>query len=190
MQHLVRGGVLLAGALLVALTLRTFLTPEPTRLSSTYRLENVGEWASWPVRLAGAAHCTDCHEEISLRWQVSKHRTVPCEDCHGATRPHLEHKASLVLDISREFCGTCHAQNLVRPQDFPQVDLSEHWQGTACVACHNPHDPWAYKPSQLPHELVGFQDCLSCHNATAANPVPEGHQNYDNYRCLSCHPSS
>jgi len=176
--------------LLFALTLRTFLTPDPTRLSSTYRLENIGEWASWPVRLAGASYCTDCHKEISVRWQASRHRNVTCADCHGDTQPHLEHKSSLVVDISRDFCGTCHAANPVRPQGFPQVDISQHWGNTPCVACHNPHDPWTYRPSRLTHEVSGnYQNCLSCHDPTAAGnrPIPNDHLSYDNTRCLTCH---
>ena len=44
MPHLIRASVILAAGLVIALTLMTFLTPEPLLLSSTYRQENVGEW--------------------------------------------------------------------------------------------------------------------------------------------------
>ncbi len=194
MPHLMRAAGLLIAALVIGLAIRSVLTPDPLLLSSTYRQENVGEWTgeSWPVRLVGATYCGDCHREIASRWQASRHQTVTCEDCHGMTQPHVEHKASLVIDTSREFCGTCHAENSTRPPDFPQVDLTQHWVGTACAACHNPHDPWAYRPSKITHAVAGNEACLGCHGATANPPravkrVPADHASYPNNGCLSCH---
>ena len=193
MPHLIRAGVILAAGLVIALTLRTFLTPEPLLLSSTYRQENVGEWtgAGWPVRLVGASYCADCHKDQAGRWQASKHSGVPCQDCHGATQPHLDHRASLVVDLTRESCGACHARNPVGPQTFPQVDLETHWPSTPCAACHNPHDPWAYRPSRITHDVVGYQNCLGCHGAQTgvggAKPAPPDHASYGNNRCQSCH---
>ncbi len=198
MPHLVRAGTLLLAALVVALVVRSILTPDPFVLSSTYRQANVREWSdtAFPVRLVGAGMCGDCHKDIASRWQASLHKTVPCEDCHGATQPHVDHKASLVVDTSRDFCATCHSKNSSRPADFPQVDVSQHWGDTQCVACHNPHDPWAYSPGDVPHDLAGRQDCLSCHGPSRAPNVdqtialvPADHQAYGNDRCTSCHRS-
>jgi hypothetical protein len=195
MTHLKRASGLVFGALVFALVARSLLSPDPTALSSTYRQANVEEWANnWPVRLVGASACTDCHADLVSHWQASQHKTVTCEDCHGATKPHVDDKASLVVDRSREFCATCHGRNASRPANFPQVVISEHWGTTSCAACHNPHDPSGYQPSKLPHAVAGYQDCLSCHQAgasaparTAPRPVPADHRSYANNGCLSCH---
>lgn len=43
---------------------------------------------------------------------------------------------------------------------------------------------------QTPHSIEGRNDCLSCHGAGGAKPVPPGHLGRDNSTCLVCHPAA
>ena len=123
-------------------------------------------------------------------WEKADHRTVSCENCHGPARAHLEIKARLVVDTSRELCGTCHAKLVSRPSDFPQVDMEEMGEHAECVTCHDPHDPRAGMPPQVPHTLEGRTDCQLCHGSHEpwVTPPPEiPHTLEGRSECLSCH---
>ena len=39
----------------------------------------------------------------------------------------------------------------------------------------------------ITHGLEGQEDCLLCHGADKAMPVPADHQGWGNDTCLSCH---
>ena len=123
-------------------------------------------------------------------WEQGNHRTVNCENCHGPARAHLENKASPVTDTSRELCGLCHAQLVSRPSNFPQVDMDEMGGQSDCITCHDPHDPRAGMPPQVPHTLEGRTECYSCHGPHEpwVTPPPQlPHTLEGRTECLSCH---
>ncbi len=194
MRHLFRAGILLLVVLmLVFVVLRVI--PIPAFLAeygfhSKDTGENTEEWASLPIQYVSSSVCIDCHQNQYSMWEKSDHKTVNCENCHGPAKPHLETSARLVVDTSRELCGLCHAKLISRPSNFPQVDMEEMGEQAECVTCHNPHDPRAGMPPQVPHVLDERADCQSCHNPhEPLDIIPphiphslEGHT-----ECLSCH---
>ena len=42
----------------------------------------------------------------------------------------------------------------------------------------------------IPHAIAGREQCLTCHNATGASPIPATHATFNESSCLSCHSSS
>lgn len=152
--------------------------------------KNEQQWASLPINYASSPACAQCHQSNYTSWQQGDHRTVSCENCHGPANIHLEGKALPVVDTSRELCGTCHAKLTARPASFPQVDMNEMGGDSKCITCHNPHDPRAGMPPQVPHTLENRAQCLSCHGQHEPwlRPPPQvPHTLEGRTQCLSCH---
>ncbi len=192
MKHLVRAGALLAILMFVFLVFRLMPTPvflEEYGFYPRNAEENTEEWSNLPVQYADPSVCGSCHPDKHSVWEESKHGTVSCENCHGPGEAHVDKGTSLVMDTSREFCGLCHDKLLARPSGFPQVQLSEHGGQSACITCHNPHDPRITTLPQIPHTLEGRTDCLLCHEAGGIKPSPEDHAGRSSDTCLNCHRS-
>lgn len=143
-----------------------------------------------PIQYAQPSTCLDCHQDKYKLWQQGSHNTVNCENCHGPARPHLETREHLVVDTSRELCGTCHARLISRPAGFPQVNMEEMGEQAECTTCHDAHTPRAGMPPQVPHALAGHIECQSCHNPQeplTVIPPPMPHTLEGHSDCLSCH---
>ncbi len=152
--------------------------------------ENTEEWTSLPIQYVSSSICVDCHQDKYSLWAIGTHRTVSCENCHGPAEAHLETGAPEVLDTSRGLCGLCHAQLISRPSDFPQVDMEEMGEDAECITCHDPHDPRAGMPAQVPHALEERTECQSCHASHEpfeAIPPQLPHTLEGRTECLSCH---
>ena len=177
MRHLVRAGAILLAILLIVFVVPRVM-PTPTFLTE-YGFhpneieENTKEWASLPLQYVSSSICNDCHQDKYSMWEKANHRTVSCENCHGPAGAHLETRARLVVDTSRELCGLCHAKLISRPSDFPQVNMEEMGEQAECITCHDPHDPRAGMPPQVPHTLEGRTDCPLCHNPYKHEPWVE-----------------
>ena len=196
MKHLVRAGIILL-ALLVFSFIGLRVMPVPVFLAD-YGFhpknieENVSEWASLPVQFASSSVCIDCHQAEYSMWEKGNHSTVNCENCHGPASTHIVTGARPVVDTSRELCGLCHAKLIARPSDFPQVDIEEMGGHEECITCHDPHEPRAGMPPQVPHALEGRTECQSCHGSHEPwiTPPPEvPHTMEGRTECLSCHGS-
>lgn len=194
MKHLARAGIILL-ALFVFIFVGLRVMPAPEFLAE-YGFHpkdtelNTEIWASLPVQFASSSICVDCHQDKYSMWEKGNHRKVNCENCHGSARAHLETGARLTADTSREFCELCHAKLVSRPGDFPQVDTEEMGGQAECVTCHNPHEPRAGMPPQIPHTLEGRTECQSCHGPHEPwiEPPPEvPHTLEGRTECLSCH---
>ena len=194
MTHLFRAGALLA-AILVFVFIGLKVIPVPTLLTE-YGFHpreaeaNTKEWASLPIQYAQSSACSDCHQDKYRLWEQGNHRTVSCENCHGPAGEHLDTQASLVVDSSRELCGTCHAKLISRPSSFPQVDMQEMGGQTECITCHDPHEPRAGMPPQVPHTLEERSNCQSCHGSHEPWVVPPPqvpHALEGRTECQSCH---
>lgn len=196
MKHLFRAGALLVVVLLLVFVgLRVMPVPaslEEYGFHPQETQENTEMWASLPIQYANSSTCLDCHQDKYTEWLTSKHSTVNCENCHGPTKEHLETGAPLILDTSRELCGLCHAKLVARPSNFPQVDMDEMGGEADCTTCHNPHDPRAGIPSQVPHDLEGRTDCQVCHaphEPLVHIPPQIPHSLEGRTDCLLCHNS-
>ncbi len=194
MRHLVRAGALLA-AVLIFVFIGLRVVPIPAFLVE-YGFhpksieEDVAEWSSLPIQYVQSSVCLDCHQDKYSMWEKSNHSTVSCENCHGPAKPHLETGAGLIVDTSRELCGTCHARLVSRPSGFPQVDMAEMGKQAGCITCHDPHDPRAGMPPLVPHALEERTDCQSCHASHEpfeAIPPQLPHALEGRTECLSCH---
>ena len=167
MRHLFRAGALLAAVLVLVLVVLRMM-PAPAFLGEygfhrSEAVANAEQWASLPIQYVGSSVCSDCHQDKYALWESGGHKTVTCENCHGPASAHLETGAPEDLDTSRELCGLCHAWLVSRPSDFPQVDMGEMGGDEACVICHDPHEPRAGMPPEVPHAEEGRSDCESCH---------------------------
>lgn len=196
MKHLFRAGILLLAVFILVLIVPKVIRVPDSLAEYGFHPQNFRaneeEWASLPIQYGQSAVCLNCHRDKYVMWEQSDHRSVACENCHGAAKAHSETGARLVVDTSRELCGTCHARLSARPASFPQVDMAEMGEQAACVTCHNPHDPRAGMPPKVPHSLEERTDCQSCHNPhepikVAPPRVPHTLEGRTN--CLSCHGS-
>jgi hypothetical protein len=195
MAHLTRVGLLVflfVNAVLLARATSTVVSVE--QLGITHG-DNPREWAALPVVNQDAAVCAECHEPVNASWQIGDHAVVTCENCHGATKEHIEGarnglEASLALPDARDLCLFCHAELAARPSDFPQVEVATHGgtgeiQQARCTSCHNPHHPGI--PSAIPHEVKLPPGCLDCHAKGRWVPVSDAHEGLTNRDCLTCH---
>ncbi len=194
MRHLARAGALLSAVLIIVLVVpRVVPTPAFLAEYGFHRgevKENAEEWSSLPIQYVSSSICNDCHQDNYGIWEKGNHRTVSCENCHGPVNPHLEGKARPVVDSSRELCGLCHARLISRPSNFPQVDMEEMGGHVDCVTCHDPHDPRAGMPPQVPHTLQERSNCQSCHGPHepwVEMPPEVPHTMEGRTECLSCH---
>ena len=172
MKHLFRAGALLLAVLILAVVvLRVIPTPaflEEFGFHSRNIEKDTEEWASLPIQYVSSSICLDCHQDKYSIWEQGDHKTVNCENCHGPATAHLE------------------------TSNFPQVNMEEMGGQAECATCHDPHDPRAGMPPQVPHTLEGRTDCQVCHNPQKHEPWVEPppqipHTLEGRTECLSCH---
>ncbi|MDP3879719.1 MAG: cytochrome c3 family protein [Dehalococcoidales bacterium] len=195
MGHLFRAGALLIAVLLfVFVGLRILPVPEALTdfgFHSRDSEKNRELWAGLPMQFASSSICVNCHEDNYNLWEKGNHRAVSCENCHGAAVTHLATgEPPAVSHNTRELCGTCHSQLVSRPASFPQVNMSEMGGGAECVTCHDPHEPRAGMPPEVPHHLDDRTDCQSCHSPEEpleTLPPQTPHTLEGRADCLSCH---
>jgi hypothetical protein len=152
--------------------------------------ESLETWASLPVQYVGSDLCQVCHLQNYKTWEVASHKGVNCEDCHGPGKEHFEDQAEPVIDRDRGFCAQCHDMLVSRPAGFPQVNMYEMGGDDPCIACHNPHDPRAGMPAEVPHTLEKHSDCMACHvwhGEWGELPAEVPHAVDERGDCLSCH---
>lgn len=187
MTHLIRGGGLLAAVLATLLLLKGQFTPPSFGVYGYYRTDSVQEWANRPMTFAPPAVCQYCHQDKDATWNQGRHKTVPCQTCHGPGQSHIVRGTTPVVDTSRDLCALCHEKLISRPSTQPQVDLADHGGQAACVSCHNPHAPRLAGPPKIPHTLEGRSDCLMCHGPGGLKPFPSNHAGRTKDICRSCH---
>ena len=101
----------------------------------------------------------------------------------------------------QEKCLLCHQAGGLKPAPANHASYPE----TLCLNCHKAPSAAAQPTTQptkaaaqptpapsggipgVTHTLQGRDDCLACHKAGGAKPVPANHASYTNQLCLSCH---
>jgi hypothetical protein len=156
--------------------------------------ENARSWAALTPSYADSALCERCHAPEYAHWVASPHRAVVCESCHGPlashaaeTSPNAPAGSVAVAKVPDTICASCHAKVTGRPASFPQVAVSAHFAGAACLWCHNPHDAAAVRPPDIPHSLDRLPACVTCHVPGGLKPVPAGHVESPDAVCRTCH---
>ena len=142
-EHLVRvAGLFLAGVL-VFLVLQALLVPKGFGLYGHYRAGALEENRARPLAFAGRGACVECHSDVPEAMKGGRHAAIRCEACHGALAGHAGDptEQSAVRPDSKVLCARCHAQNVARPERFPQVEVADHAGVEACTTCHAAHNP-------------------------------------------------
>jgi hypothetical protein len=145
-------GLALAAALIAIIVLaRNFWVlgyfPGPHRTAQ-------GNGAGSPVTASarGDAGCPDCHDSIGDLHDRGPHRSLLCEDCHGAIEGHVSEGERVgPMPKSRNIarlCSLCHREMNARSQTATKLNLETHVVETGalfsdriCLDCHLPHDP-------------------------------------------------
>lgn len=123
-------------------TARHFLVPPSFGQYGWFRADYLKENAALPITYAGATACADCHDKVVAKLAKAKHKSVPCEACHGPQAVHADDPEKKPQKITNAmFCIRCHSASPSRPAKFPQVNLAEHNAGQKCTECHMPHLP-------------------------------------------------
>lgn len=89
--------------------------------------------------------CEACHAEIARTKALSHHADLACILCHETLE---EHKISPRdyrpgTPVTRELCGSCHAEGAQASKDISRVDMDTHGERYICWQCHYPHLPEA-----------------------------------------------
>ncbi len=195
MTHLTRAGLLVILFVVAFLFLRSASANVTIDFIGLTHSNDTSAWANLAVQNQDPETCGECHQPIGTSWGISDHASVTCENCHGATKEHIElartdHDAPLAISDARDLCFYCHAELAARPPDFPQVDVAEHGapeggEAAPCASCHNPHQPGI--PPAIPHEIEIPPKCLTCHAQGEWVPVSDAHIEPNNAECLTCH---
>ncbi len=135
--------LLVTVAIIVAyFTARHFLVPSSFGQFGWYRADALKDYQALPIHYGGQAACADCHDEVVKKRAKAKHRSVPCETCHGPLQAHVDDATVKPPKITDgRFCVRCHEASPSRPEKFPQVVLADHSPGQKCTECHKPHLP-------------------------------------------------
>jgi Cytochrome c554 and c-prime len=172
-----------------------------------------------PMSAEAAQGCFSCHSTAAVSGaQLQLGRLTPgisCEACHGPGERHVaavnsgnvknleifNPKKLDALDLSQEFCGSCHQSfdkvmllpgqggiNNIRFQPYRIFNSRGHVlddRRISCVACHDPHD-------KLEHEASFYDSkCFACHlsspkeartEARMASACPVSAK-----QCVTCH---
>lgn len=150
-EHIKRLVVLLVMAAVIAIVAKEYFTEESFGRYGHYRADSVPELASQGLKYQGPAYCKQCHTERHTQWKGGSHKSVSCENCHGAAR---DHPASGPLPIPTDtlkLCIVCHEAMPAKPAQHPQIDVKKHAGAKSCAECHNPHSP-------MPVKIQGMQE--------------------------------
>ena len=163
--HLYRLGGLGIIGLIIFFTIRYFAIPESWDSEAWYRKDALPLLQQQEAVFGGNESCAggDCHEDpryliedaqaehrLRLRWLGwATHRTLSCESCHGPLGKHVQNglkvqKATVIRESG--LCLRCHERRLGRKAivSFREDKYHEALSVTkesACVECHDPHEP-------------------------------------------------
>ena len=176
-KHVVRLLALMAAGLVLAGVAKWYFTPESFYRFGHYRAAAVTEIAAQQPVHRTSAYCLDCHEEQHAAWSASNHKSVACENCHGAARTHPKGGIK-VLPVPKDtirLCSVCHEATAGRPAAQPQVVLAEHAPREECAGCHNPHSPRISADVKLTGNVedgkrLAAKACAECHGDAGVSP--------------------
>ena len=175
-KHITRLLMLIGGALVLALIVRSFLIPDSFYRFGHYRANSVIEIAAKEPAFQGSAYCASCHDERHTQWSANNHKSVACETCHGAAREHPANGKLPVPTDTVALCTLCHEAMPGRPRTQPQVVAATHAGDQQCKTCHNAHAPKiAAAPGKIEGDVAAGRklaaaQCASCHGAKGISP--------------------
>jgi hypothetical protein len=141
--HLIRPALVLLAGLGVFLLVRASVVPPGFGKYGHYRPAALDAIRARPIAYAGQDTCVMCHEDQAKARAAGRHAHVACEACHGPQARHADDPSAVkpqLPDVAN-LCRRCHEKDTAKPKAFPQVVTAEHSGGSACNACHQPHNP-------------------------------------------------
>ena len=177
-KHIVRIIFLIVAFLVIALIAKWFFTVDSFYQYGHYRGDSVAEIAAQEPVFQTPAYCVACHAERHAQWSANSHKSVICENCHGAAQGHPQNGKLPIPQDKVKLCTLCHEAMPGRPRTQPQIEVAKHSGGQQCTVCHNAHAP---KISSAATKVVGSiaagkqrsESCAGCHGETgiASNPA-------------------
>ena len=142
-EHVVRIVALFAAGAVAFLVWRSWMVPPDFGVYGHFRAGALADNMRRPLVHAGRAACGDCHGDVADVLRAGRHAIVGCESCHGPLGRHARGEGDTPprRPDARTLCIACHARAAGKPSSFPQIVVSEHAGGSACVDCHTPHSP-------------------------------------------------
>lgn len=151
-RHLLRAGILLGAALLVFFIIRTLAVPSSYGQYGHFRGDNLAEQVAIPMQYGPPQVCEGCHSDKVVQKEKGKHKSIPCQTCHGPVSAHIQDSGVQPMGVNRSWtlCARCHQKIEGRPRSFPQIIIQDHLSTlgvtvdgneAACLTCHNPHSP-------------------------------------------------
>jgi len=123
-------------------TARHFLVPRSFGKYGWYRADALSDYVAMPITYAGGATCKECHADLITKMAKERHVNLPCQSCHGPSNAHAEDPSVEIAKIKDpNYCVRCHLASPSRPEKFPKVVLTDHYEGQKCIECHSPHTP-------------------------------------------------
>ena len=157
-NHVFRPLIVFLGIVALILLARVFLVPKDFGIGERgymygwHRHGNEQDWKDFKVKYMGKEYCKDCHSDKYNSINKTPHKIIQCENCHGpaGTPEGIVHydadkRPKLTIDKSKGLCLRCHY-----PLPYPtsgranirSIDPEKHNpEASACVDCHNPHNP-------------------------------------------------
>ena len=121
-EHLVRLALLFLAGIVVFLAARTFLIPPGFGELGHYRTGALADNVAQPLRYAGRAACTDCHEDDATTLAGGAHTAVGCESCHGPLAAHAADPADTAQEAMPKQPLVEPLQLLFQPQALARPD--------------------------------------------------------------------
>ncbi len=153
-KHIFRLALLLIFVISTIIIVLRLFVPDSFGKYGNYRADNLKEQMEIPMIWQGTRNdsCIVCHKQNTNKKIYSKHKNVPCMNCHGPITEHVsrDNKKIAVMPALKSWknCARCHQKLVARAHVLPQVDIVDHLkdQGTSleenvCIQCHNPHSP-------------------------------------------------
>ncbi len=132
----------------------------------------------------------------ALKYHISTHGQISCQDCHADIVNNSIHPDPAFVSrnpresFKSEKCFNCHeAQNIKENLEKglhggKSIKRDENYSN--CIACHDPHYQ-AYLSKKPTSRLASLpqrsEPCAACHEKKEALPRPSA----DNARCFECH---
>jgi hypothetical protein len=142
-EHLVRLALVAAVLVVIFFAIRRAVVPVGFGKYGHYRAPSLDDIRARPISFAGHEACEACHDEVVKTKVAGKHAHVNCEACHGPAAKHADDPFNnqAVKPDPATLCVRCHEADAAKPKSFPQVVSREHYGGSGCGDCHNPHHP-------------------------------------------------
>jgi len=139
--QIVRILLLLVGIVSSYCVARAFLTPRTFGQYGWFRGAAIDELRARPLAFAGRKSCEECHDDEVKRLAKFSHKNLSCETCHGPRWENAQNPDVKVEVISFASCLRCHEANPSRPKTHKQIVPKDHYTGSKCIECHQPHAP-------------------------------------------------